>query len=104
MTYDTTFFALSDPTRCAIVARLAAGPAGPGELGGPFAISGPAISRHLRILSGAGLIVNERAGKGRICRLTPAPLKEAASWLDAQAAFWEASMDRLAVYLEQEKR
>lgn len=100
---DRIFFALSDTTRRAIVQRLAQGPATPGQLGEPFDISAPAISRHLSILSDAGLIVNERAGKGRICRLVREPLDRGADWMRDPAGFWEAGMDRLARMLDEEK-
>lgn len=96
---DHTFGALSDPTRRAILARLAQGEATVGELAAPFDISLPAISRHLKVLEEASLISNERHGKQRRCRLRPEALTAASSWLDFHRRFWSGSFDRLGAHL-----
>jgi DNA-binding transcriptional ArsR family regulator len=97
---DQTFAALADPTRRAIVARLARGEAAVGELAKPFAISLPAVSRHLRVLERARLIERRVDAQWRVCRLRPQPLQRAAGWLDDYRRFWEESFDRLAEVLE----
>lgn len=97
---DQTFAALADPTRRAILERLAEGSASVGELAAPFAISLPAVSRHLKVLEGAGLIHRETDAQWRRCHLEPARLKEAAAWIDHYRRFWEGSFDRLTRYLE----
>jgi len=97
---DRTFAALADPTRRAILARLAKGEAHVGALVAPFAISGPAISRHLRVLEEAGLIEREAHAQWRICRLRGAGLRAAHRWLDHYRSFWDESLDRLAELLE----
>src|SRR5215207_11697502 len=94
-----TFGALADPTRRAILARLASGEATVKELSEPFDMSGPAISKHLRVLERAGLIAQGRDAQWRPCRLEAAPLKEVANWVAHYRAFWEASFDRLDDYL-----
>jgi DNA-binding transcriptional ArsR family regulator len=99
----TTFAALADPTRRAILARLAAGPATVKELAAPFAMSGPAVSKHLRVLERAGLISRGREAQWRPCRLEAAPIKEVAHWAETYRRFWEASHDRLDAYLQQLK-
>ena len=104
MTIDqlsATFSALADPTRRAILARLTAGEAAVGELAAPFAMSLPAVSRHLKVLERAGLIMRSRTAQWRPCQLAPAPLKEATDWLEAFRAFWDDSFDRLAEHLRQ---
>ncbi|MBS0374520.1 MAG: helix-turn-helix transcriptional regulator [Proteobacteria bacterium] len=98
-TLDQTFGALADPTRRAILSRLARGEATVGELARPFSISPPAISRHLRVLEAAALITNERRGKHRFCRLRPAALETAAEWMDFNRRFWTGSLERLAEHL-----
>jgi DNA-binding transcriptional ArsR family regulator len=98
---DQTFQALADPTRRAILARLAQGDATVGELAEPFAISMPAISRHLKVLEGASLIENRREGKHRRCSLKPEALKDAFDHLDRYARFWNGSFDRLDAFLKQ---
>jgi DNA-binding transcriptional ArsR family regulator len=103
MSLDQTFAALADPTRRAIVARLAQGDATVGELAKPFEISLPAISRHLRILEDAALISNERQGKHRRCRLNREALSDVAAWIDFQRTFWNGSLDRLEARLKQTK-
>ncbi len=96
---DLTFAALSDPTRRAILARLATGEATVTELAKPFKISLPAISKHLKVLERAGLIVRGRAAQWRPCRLEPAALEGAAEWLEDYRMFWEGSFDRLDDHL-----
>jgi DNA-binding transcriptional ArsR family regulator len=98
-----TFSALADPTRRAILARLAAGPATVKELAKPFPISGPAISKHLRVLERAGLIVRGREAQWRPCRLEAAPLQDVAEWAVGYRRFWDASYERLDEYLRQLK-
>ena len=100
-TLDHAFAALADPTRRAILVRLARGEATVGELAKPFAISLPAISRHLKVLEEAALISNERQGKHRRCQLRRETLDSAAAWLDFEARFWSGSLDRLDVHLKQ---
>ncbi|MBA3381608.1 MAG: winged helix-turn-helix transcriptional regulator [Actinobacteria bacterium] len=97
---DTTFAALADPTRRAILARLATGEATVTELAEPFAISLPAISKHLKVLERAGLILRGRDAQRRPCRLRAAPLGDAAEWLGDYRKFWEESFDRLDAYLQ----
>jgi len=92
---DITFAALSDPTRRAILARLAEGEASVKDLARPFAISAPAITKHLKALEQAGLIARRRDAQRRPCRLNPAPLAEAAEWLDEYRKLWSQSFDRL---------
>jgi len=96
-----TFAALADPTRRAILARLASGAASVTELAQPFDMSLPAISKHLKVLENAGLIVRSRAAQWRPCRLEAQPLKGAADWLEDYRMFWEQSLDRLEDYLEE---
>ena len=96
---STTFAALADPTRRAILARLAAGEATVGELAEPFAMSLPGVSKHLKVLERAGLIARGRKAQWRPCRLEAGPLKDAAQWLDHYRRFWEDSFDRLDEYL-----
>jgi DNA-binding transcriptional ArsR family regulator len=100
---DQAFSALADPTRRAMVARLARGDATVGELAEPFEISLPAISRHLKILEDAALISNERHGKYRLCRLNPEALAGVAEWIEFQRTFWNRSFDRLDARLKQTK-
>jgi len=96
---STTFAALSDPTRRAILARLALGETTVSELAEPFEMSGPAISKHLKVLERAGLIARGREAQWRPCRLKAAPLKEVAEWVGRYRRFWEQSFDRLDDYL-----
>ena len=96
---STTFAALADPTRRAILDRLAAGPATVKELSAPFAMSGPAVSKHLRVLERACLIERGREAQWRPCRLDAAPLKEVAEWADGYRRFWDANFGRLDAYL-----
>jgi DNA-binding transcriptional ArsR family regulator len=92
---DATFAALADPTRRAIIARLATGEASVMELAKPFAMSQPAISKHLKVLEQAGLISRSRDAQRRPCRIEAKRLEEANQWLERYSAFWEASLQRL---------
>jgi len=103
-TLSLTFGALADPTRRAILARLAQGAATVKELSAPFAMSGPAISKHLRVLERAGLIARGREAQWRPCSLDAAPLEEVAEWAETYRRFWDASYDRLDDYLAQLKQ
>ncbi|AEH82938.1 ArsR/SmtB family transcription factor [Sinorhizobium meliloti] len=96
--------ALADPTRRAIVARLAAGEATVNELAAPFEMSLPAVSKHLKVLERAGLISRGRNAQWRPCRLEAAPLKEIADWVERYRHFWEGSFDRLDSYLHELQR
>src|SRR5919198_4396875 len=98
---DRTFAALADPTRRAILARLAAGEASVTELAAPFEISLPAISKHLKVLERAGLIARSRERQWRPARLEAGPLKEVAEWTERYRRFWEESYDRLDEYLDE---
>ena len=97
---STTFAALADPTRRAILHRLAQGETSVKELARPFRISGPAISRHLKVLARARLIERGRHAQWRPCRLKARPLKEAVDWLEFYRKFWEEKLDRLDDYLK----
>jgi DNA-binding transcriptional ArsR family regulator len=99
-----TFSALADPTRRAILARLASGAASVGELAEPFAMSLPAVSKHLKVLEHAGLIRRGREAQWRPCQLDAGPLKDAADWLEHYRRFWEQSFDRLGDYLDELQR
>lgn len=94
------FSALADPTRRAILARLSSGEAPVKELGEPFALSGPAITKHLKVLERAGLISRGREGQQRPCRLEPHALEPAAEWIESFRAMWEERLDRLDAYLK----
>jgi len=94
-----TFSALADPTRRAILARLASGEASVTELAEPFAMSLPAVSKHLKVLERAGLIARGREAQWRPCRLEAGPLRGAADWLESYRRFWEEGFDRLDDYL-----
>ena len=98
---STTFAALADPTRRAILARLASGAASVTELGEPFQMSLPAISKHLKVLERAGLIARGRQAQWRPCRLEGGPLKDVADWVKHYRRFWEESFDRLDDYLHE---
>ena len=100
---STTFAALADPTRRAILARLALGETPVNQLAEPFHISLPAISRHLKVLERAGLISRSRDAQWRPCKLNPEQLKTAADWLEYYRRFWEESFDRLKDYLQKLK-
>ncbi len=96
---STTFAALADPTRRAMLARLAAHDLSVGELAAPFGISLPAISKHLKVLERAGLVSRGRKAQWRPCRLEPQALKPVDDWLEEYRALWEARLDRLEDYL-----
>ncbi len=98
---SSTFAALADPTRRAILARLALGETSVAELAAPFDISPPAVSKHLKVLQRAGLITQGRQAQWRPCKLEAAPLQEAASFIEQYRQFWEQSFDRLDNYLQQ---
>jgi DNA-binding transcriptional ArsR family regulator len=98
-----TFAALADPTRRAILARLATGECSVTELAEPFDISMPAVSKHLRVLERAGLIGRGREAQWRPCRIEPAPLKEVAEWTERYRKIWEQHFDSLELYLQQMK-
>lgn len=101
---SVTFSALADPTRRAILARLAEGEATVGELAQPHAMSLPSISRHLKVLERAGLVVKSRSAQWRPCRIEPAPLAEADAWMAPYRSFFESRVARLAEQLAQEPR
>ena len=98
---SVTFAALADPTRRAILARLATGACSVTELAQPFEMSMPAVSKHLRVLERAGLIVRGREAQYRPCRIKPKPLKEVAEWTDTYRHIWEQRFDRLESYLQE---
>src|SRR5579863_7601421 len=99
-----TFGALADPTRRAILARLASGEASVTELAEPFAMSMPGISKHLKVLERAGLIARGREAQWRPCRLQAGPLQDVAGWVEHYRRFWEESFDRLGEYLRELKQ
>jgi DNA-binding transcriptional ArsR family regulator len=99
-----TFAALADPTRRAILARLALGEASVTDIAKPFAMSMPAVSRHLKVLEDAGLIVSGRDAQYRPRKLDAAPLREIADWIERYRVFWEASFARMDVYIAELKR
>ncbi|HEX4649652.1 MAG TPA: metalloregulator ArsR/SmtB family transcription factor [Steroidobacteraceae bacterium] len=96
---DLTFAALADPTRRAILARLAAGEAGVMQLAKPFHMSQPAVSKHLKVLERAGLVARTRRAQSRPCRLRARPLREVAEWIERYRRYWEQSFERLDDYL-----
>ncbi len=100
---SSTFAALADPTRRAILARLASGECSVTELAEPFDMSMPAVSKHLRVLEKAGLIARGREAQWRPCRLEPAPLKDVSDWIERYRAMWEERFDRLDTYLQELK-
>jgi DNA-binding transcriptional ArsR family regulator len=97
---STTFAALADPTRRAILARLASRECSVTELAEPFEMSMPAVSKHLRVLERAGLIARGREAQWRPCRLQPEPLREVADWIERYRAIWEQRLDRLDTYVQ----
>ena len=101
---DRTFAALADPTRRAILARLADGESTVGNLARPFKISRPAISKHLRVLERAGLVRRSRDGRLSRCGLDATPMRDAAEWVEEYRKFWESQLDALARFLEQEEK
>ena len=98
---STTFAALADPTRRAILARLLTGECSVGELAEPFDMTMPAVSKHLRVLERAGLITQRREAQFRRCRIRAAPLKEVSEWTERYRRIWEERLDRLGDYVEQ---
>ena len=100
----TTLHALSDPTRRAILARLALGESAVGELAQPFDMTLPAISKHLKVLERAGLIARGREAQRRPCRLAAEPLREVLEWVSDYRHFWDQRLDRLQAYLEKGKK
>jgi DNA-binding transcriptional ArsR family regulator len=100
---NSTFAALADPTRRAILARLATGETSVSALAGPFDMSLPAISKHLKVLERAGLIARGREAQWRPCRLQAGPLKDAARWIDEYRYHWEQRLERLDSYLQQQQ-
>ena len=101
---NTTFAALADPTRRAILARLASGETSVTELAKPFDMSLPAVSKHLKVLEGAGLIARGRDAQWRPCRLAANPLKDVADWVEHYRRFWEESFGKLDIYLKELQR
>jgi DNA-binding transcriptional ArsR family regulator len=98
---SNTFAALADPTRRAILARLASGEASVKELAEPFAMTPPAVTKHLKVLEGAGLISRSRQAQWRPCRLEAEPLREVADWMERYRQFWDESFNRLDNYLQE---
>jgi DNA-binding transcriptional ArsR family regulator len=98
---STTFAALADPTRRAILARLVAGESSVTELAKPFAMTLPAVTKHLKVLQGAGLISRSRHAQWRPCRLNPEPLRDVAAWVEPYRKLWDERLDRLAGYLRE---
>jgi DNA-binding transcriptional ArsR family regulator len=98
---SATFAALSDPTRRAILARLVAGETSVTELAKPFAMTLPAVTKHLKVLQGAGLITRGRHAQWRPCRLNPEPLRAVAAWVEPYRRLWDERIDRLADYLRE---
>jgi DNA-binding transcriptional ArsR family regulator len=99
-TLDQTFSALSDPTRRAIISKLADGEIPIMEIASPFDMSLPAVTKHIRILEEAGLVIRRKQGRVRYCRLNAKPLRDAAQWLVFYQKFWDAKLDSLANFLE----
>jgi DNA-binding transcriptional ArsR family regulator len=98
---STTFAALADPTRRAILARLASGEASVKELGAPFEMTPPAVTKHLKVLQRAGLITRSRRAQWRPCRLAATPLRDVANWVEQYRRFWDERIDRLEDYLRE---
>jgi DNA-binding transcriptional ArsR family regulator len=99
---DRVFAALADPTRRAIVSRLARGPMSVSQLAEPLPMALPSVLQHLQVLEASGLVQSEKHGRVRTCRMTPTTLGAAKSWLEQQRAMWEARLDRLEAFLEEE--
>lgn len=102
-TLDSTFGALSDPTRRAILSTLALGPASITTLARPHRMSLPAVMKHIRVLEQAGLVSQSKSGRTRFCRLAPEPLKQAENWISEYRAFWEGTFDSLERYLAEQQ-
>lgn len=98
---DLTFQALADPTRRAMIERLSRGTASVSELAKPLAMSLPAVMQHLAVLEGAGLVVSEKIGRTRTCRVAPEAMRSAEAWLDARRREWAGRLDRLGDYLSE---
>jgi DNA-binding transcriptional ArsR family regulator len=96
---DRLFQALADPTRRVMVERLSRGPASVGELARPFAMSLPSVMQHLQVLEASGLVRSEKIGRVRTCRIEPAALRRAETWIAGRRAMWEQAFDRLGDYL-----
>ncbi len=101
---SATFAALADPTRRAILARLSSGETSVTELARPFAMSGPAVTKHLKVLEKAGLIARGREAQWRPCRLEGEPLRDVAEWMEPYRRFWDESFERLDDYLQEIKK
>ena len=97
---DRLFHALADPTRRGIVERLLAGPVAVSDLARPTGMALPTVMKHIAVLEETGLLASEKTGRTRLCRITPAPLTAAQSWIEDQRRIWEARLDRLENYLE----
>jgi DNA-binding transcriptional ArsR family regulator len=97
---DSIFHGLSDPTRRAVIARLAAGPAAVSELAAPHGMALPSFLKHLKVLEASGWIASDKAGRVRTCRLQPETVKAAEGWLGQQRSLWEARLDRLDAFLD----
>jgi DNA-binding transcriptional ArsR family regulator len=102
-TLDRTFFALSDPTRRRILELLAARPATIGELAEPFGLTLNGVKKHVRVLEDADLVITEKVGRARECRLGPAQLQDATRWIDEYRRAWHGRLDRFEAYVEQRK-
>lgn len=100
-TLDLAFQALADPSRRAMVDRLAQGPASVSELAKPLAMSLPAVMQHLQVLEASGLVVSEKIGRVRTCRIEPKALSEAEQWIAERRALWERRLDRLGQFLDE---
>lgn len=100
---DRTFFALSDPTRRSILARLGGGPATIGELAGPFGLTLNGVKKHVGILEEVDLVVTAKVGRARECRLGSAQLEEATGWIDGYRGVWERRLDRFGAYVEERR-
>lgn len=98
---SATFSALADPTRRAILSRLALGETSVKDLAAPFKMTLPAVTKHLKVLERAGLITRGREAQWRPCRLAPAPLRDASDWIEQYRRFWDESIDRLEIYLQE---
>lgn len=101
---DAVFMALADATRRGMIHRLSEGPATIGELGRPFAISKPAVTKHVKMLERAGLVTRRKDGRVHHCKLNAKPMKEAEDWIEKHRKFWEGSLDRLASLLDEPER
>jgi len=102
-TLDRTFFALSDPTRRSILARLGGGPATIGELAEPFGLTLNGVKKHVGILEEVELVVTAKVGRARECRLGPAQLQDASGWIDGYRRAWERRLDRFGAYVEKRR-